>query len=63
MLYKRLEDMLLKITSKQDEYTVYGKDLIDAVKVGYDAFKGYDGFMKDNHIYLLATILDPRIRT
>jgi hypothetical protein len=63
MLYKRLEDMLLKITLKQDDYAVYDKDLIDAVKVGYNAFKGYNGFMKDNDIYLLATILDPCIKT
>jgi hypothetical protein len=63
MLYRRLEDMLLKITSTQDEYAVYDKDLIDAVKVGYDVFKGYNSFMKGNDIYLLATILDPRIKT
>jgi hypothetical protein len=59
MLYKRLEDMLLKITWKQDEYAAFDQDLIEAVKAGQDVFKGYNSFIKGNDIYLLATILDP----
>jgi hAT family dimerisation domain. len=63
MLYKQLEDILNQITSKQGEYITYDKNLINVVKSGQEVFFKYNGLMKNNDIYFITMILDPRIKT
>ena len=63
MLYKRLEDILNQITLKQGEYITYDKNLINTAKVGQEVFYKYNDLIKNNDIYFITTILDPRIKT
>jgi hypothetical protein len=62
-MYIELEGLLTKASKKRDEYHYLDRDLVHAVEAGLQLFKEYLGFMKDNDIYFLATILDPRIKT
>jgi hypothetical protein len=62
-MYIELEGLLTKASKKRDEYCYLDQDLVHAVEAGLQLFKEYLGFMKNNDIYFLATILDPRIKT
>ena len=54
---------MLKASRKQKPFSTLDNNLVHAVKVGIEKLEEYVNIMKDNDIYFLATILDPRIKT
>lgn len=62
-LYLQLEKLLMSITRKQGEYATYDPALIKAAQAGLEKFNEYYTQMKENDMYWIASILDPRIKT
>ena len=62
-MYLELQSLLLKASRKQKPFSTLDNNLVHAVKVGIEKLEEYVNIMKDNDIYFLATILDPRIKT
>jgi hypothetical protein len=61
--YTNLELLLKLIIKKRGEYTSYNTSIIIVVKARLEVFKEYYSYMKENDIYWIACILDPRIKT
>ncbi|KAH8758154.1 hypothetical protein BGZ57DRAFT_1008697 [Hyaloscypha finlandica] len=61
--YTNLESLLESITKRRGEYDSYDTSMIIAAKAGLEVFKEYYSYMKENDIYWIACVLDPRIKT
>jgi len=62
-LYLKLDKLLQSIVKKQGKYTSYDKTLIAAASKGLETFNGYYTAMKENDMYWIACVLDPRVKT
>jgi hypothetical protein len=61
--YTDLESLLELIIKKRGEYASYDTSMIIAVKARLKVFKEYYSYMKENDIYWITCVLDPRIKT
>jgi hAT family C-terminal dimerisation region len=61
--YIQIQATLNSITRKKGKYAAFDDTLINAVKAGVETFEKYNSFMRDNDIYFIASVLDPRIKT
>lgn len=61
--YTNLESLLELIIKRRGEYDSYDMSMIIAAKAGLEVFKEYYGYMKENDIYWITCVLDPRIKT
>jgi hypothetical protein len=62
-LYVKMEKLLKSIINKEGEYASFDASLIAAAKQGLKKFDEYYVEMKENDIYWIACVLDPRIKT
>jgi hypothetical protein len=62
-MYLQLEQLLKKIVRKEGEWAHIDQQTVKAVQAGLDKFNKYNEYMKENMIYFVALILDPRIKT
>jgi hypothetical protein len=62
-LYLKLDKLLQSIVKKQGKYASYNKTLIAAASKGLETFNGYYTAIKENDMYWIACILDPRVKT
>jgi hypothetical protein len=61
--YTDLELLLELIIKRRGEYNSYNISIIIVVKARLEVFKEYYSYIKENDIYWIAYILDPRIKT
>jgi len=61
-LYLKLDQLLQGIVKKQGIYASYDKTLIEAARKGLEVFNKYYSAMKENDMYWIACVLDPRIK-
>ena len=61
-IFNEIRVILRHITERKGEYTRLDSHIVDTVKVGQKVFDKYYGFILNNDIYLVATVLDPRIK-
>ena len=61
-MYVQLYNTLTEVTKKQGKFASYDSELILACESGLEKFNKYYDHMKENDIYYLATIFDPRIK-
>ncbi len=62
-LYVKFEKILKTIIAKGGVYAQYNKAFIRAADDGLYKFEGYFEDMKNNDIYQIACVLDPRVKT
>jgi hypothetical protein len=51
------------ITKKRGEYASYDLSLVNAAHARLEVFKEYYSYIKDNDIYYITCVLDPRVKT
>ena len=62
-LYLKLDKLLQSIVKKQGKYASYDKTLITAASKGLETFNGYYTAIKENDMYWITCVLDPRVKT
>lgn len=62
-LYGKLEQTLRAVISKEGSYTAFDASLVKAALAGLSEFQLYCDDVQRNDIYLIACILDPRVKT
>jgi hypothetical protein len=60
--YIQIQATLNLIMRKEGKYAVFDNTLINAVKAEVKTFERYNNFMQNNDIYLIASVLNPRIK-
>lgn len=62
-MYFELNDILSKVIKGEGEFAGFDREIIKAVEVGYEKFKKYFEQMKELDIYMIGSVLDPRIKS
>ena len=61
-MYLQLENTLKGISKRERVYAGFDSTLVEAAKYGLEKFNEYNGYIKGNDIYYIASVLDPRIK-
>ena len=58
-MYLQLENTLKGISKREGVYAEFDSTLVEAAKYGLEKFNEYNGYIKGNDIYYIASVLDP----
>ena len=61
-MFNEIRVILRYIAERKGEYTRLDSHMVDTMKAGQKVFDKYYGFILNNNIYLVAIVLDPRIK-
>lgn len=61
-MFNEVGVILRYIIERKSEYTRLNSHIVNAVKAGQKVFDKYYRLMLNNNVYLVATVLDPRIK-
>ena len=61
-MYLQLKNTLKGISKREGVYAEFDSTLVKAAKYGLEKFNEYNGYIKGNDIYYIASVLDPRIK-
>ncbi|OXV05406.1 hypothetical protein Egran_06826 [Elaphomyces granulatus] len=58
-----LQTFLKKIVKRDGEFSGFDNELVRGCGAGLELFNEYFNYMQQNDIYLIASVLDPRVKT
>jgi len=62
-MYCQLQTFLKKVVNRDGEFSGFDNELVRGCDAGLELFNEYFDYMQQNDIYLIASVLDPRVKT